>query len=95
VTLPLKSAPAGLEGTRCVYGIRPEHLSLGTSGLEALVTVLEPTGSETQVFAKLGANKIVGVFRERVTAKPGESLYLTPNLDAVHLFDAETGARLN
>ena len=95
IRLPLKSAPAGVEGRPCVYGVRPEHLSLGAAGLEAVVTVTEPTGSETQVFAKLGDSKIVGVFRERVTAKPGETLHLTPNLEAIHLFDAETGARLN
>ena len=93
--LPLRSAPSGLDGKRCVYGIRPEHLSLGGSDMQAVVTVSEPTGSETQVFAKLGASKIVGVFRERVAAKPGDSLPLTANLDAVHLFDAESGARLN
>ena len=93
--LPLRSAPSGHDGKRCVYGIRPEHLSLGGSDMQAVVTVSEPTGSETQVFAKLGASKIVGVFRERVAAKPGETLPLTANLDAVHLFDAESGARLN
>ena len=95
LSLPLRSAPAGLEDRRCVYGVRPEHLALGGSGLEAVVTVLEPTGSETQVFAKLGATKIVGVFRERVAAKPGDRLPLTPNLDCIHLFDAASGARLN
>ena len=95
VALPLKSPPPGLEGKRCVYGVRPEHLALSGAGLAAVVTVTEPTGSETQVFAKLGATKIVGVFRERVAAKPGETLFLNPNLDCVHLFDAEGGARLN
>ena len=95
VSLPLKSAPQGLEGKRCVYGIRPEHLALVGSGLEAVVTVSEPTGSETQVFARLGASKIVGVFRERVTTRPGETLHIQPNLDAVHLFDADSGLRLN
>jgi multiple sugar transport system ATP-binding protein len=92
--LPLKSAPAGSDGKACIYGIRPEHLSLGGE-IEAEVSVIEPTGSETQVFAKLGAQKIVGVFRERVAARPGEKLPLTPNLEAVHLFDAETGLRMN
>ena len=94
VKLPLKSAPAGSVGKACIYGIRPEHLALG-GDIEAEISVVEPTGSETQVFAKLGAQKIVGVFRERVTARPGEKLLLSPNLDAVHLFDAETGARMN
>ena len=33
------------------------------------VSVLEPTGQETQVFAKLGEQKIVAVFRQRMTAR--------------------------
>jgi multiple sugar transport system ATP-binding protein len=93
VTLPLASAPAGSDGRACVYGIRPEHIGLG-GDLGAEVSVTEPTGSETQVFARLGTQKIVGVFRERVVVKPGERLPITPNLENVHLFDAATGARL-
>jgi multiple sugar transport system ATP-binding protein len=95
IELPLKSAPSGSGGRSCIYGIRPEHLTLGGDGkVTAGVSVIEPTGSETQVFAKLGRQKIVGVFRERVTAKPGDNLPVTPILSAVHLFDAETGTRL-
>jgi multiple sugar transport system ATP-binding protein len=94
VSLPLASAPAGSDGRAAYYGIRPEHITLGGSDVRAEVSVIEPTGSETQVFAKLGSQKIVGVFRERVAVKPGESLPIMPNLASVHLFDAETGARL-
>jgi multiple sugar transport system ATP-binding protein len=43
----------------------------------------------------LGGQKIVGVFRERVATRPGETLTLSPDLNLVHLFDRETGARLN
>ena len=92
--LPLESAPGGMDGRPCVYGIRPEHLTLGGGPVKAEVSVVEPTGSETQVFASLGGEKIVGVFRERIAAKPGEILSLSPNPGAVHLFDAESGARL-
>jgi multiple sugar transport system ATP-binding protein len=93
VTLPLMSAPSGSDGRRCIYGIRPEHLGLG-GNLDAEVSVTEPTGSETQVFARLGSQKIVGVFRERVPVKPGERLPMSPNLGSVHLFDEATGMRL-
>jgi multiple sugar transport system ATP-binding protein len=91
--LPLMSAPSGSDGRPCVYGIRPEHLSIG-GDLHAEVSVTEPTGSETQVFAKLGNQKIVGVFRERVVVKPGERLLISPNQGAVHLFDPNSGVRL-
>jgi multiple sugar transport system ATP-binding protein len=94
VKLPLKSAPSGSNGRPCIYGIRPEHLALGGEGMKAEVSVVEPTGSETQVFAKVGGQKFVGVFRDRVAARPGETLMVSPNLDAVHLFDIETGVRL-
>jgi len=93
--LPLKSAPQDSDGLACVYGVRPEHLLLGGEAIKARVSVIEPTGSETQVFATLGTQPIVGVFRERVAARPGEALAMSLNLDAVHLFDATTGARLN
>ena len=96
IAWPLKSAPSGADGRACIYGVRPEHLSLGLDGgVNAEVSVIEPTGSETHLIAKIGDQKIVGVFRERVGAKPGEMLGLTPNVEAVHLFDAETGKRLD
>ena len=56
--------------------------------------MIEPTGSETQVFARLGTQKIVGVFRERISSKPGEMLSIAPNVSAAHLFDSATGVRL-
>ena len=94
VELPLKSVPGEADGRPCFYGIRPEHLTLAGGDFRAEISVVEPTGSETQVFAKLGGQQIVGVFRERISAQPGDNLSLSPNLDAVHLFDAETGKRL-
>ncbi|QEN86190.1 sn-glycerol-3-phosphate ABC transporter ATP-binding protein UgpC [Labrys sp. KNU-23] len=94
VELPVPAIPAGSEGRRVVYGIRPEHFSLGGT-LQARITVVEPTGAETQVFAQLGEQRVLGVFRERITAGSGEILALQPDLAAVHLFDAETGLRLN
>jgi len=93
VELPLKTAPNGSIGRPLIYGFRPEHLALG-GDLKAEVSVLEPTGSETQVLAKLGDQAIVGVFRDRLTTRPGEVLPMSPNLDAVHLFDAESGKRV-
>jgi len=96
VSLPLASAPAGSDGRPAVYGIRPEHLTLGgPNGVPAEVSVLEPTGLETQVFAKLGDQKIVAVFRQRMTASPGETLPMTPDATSAHLFDEKTGARLS
>jgi multiple sugar transport system ATP-binding protein len=95
LALPLAAAPQGADGRPAIYGIRPEHFSLGGDKVKAEISVVEPTGSETQVFAKLGGQKIVGVFRERVATRPGELLPLSPDPAAVHLFSTEDGRRLN
>ncbi|TJV15512.1 MAG: sn-glycerol-3-phosphate ABC transporter ATP-binding protein UgpC, partial [Mesorhizobium sp.] len=51
--LPVEEGRAQ-DGQPVVYGIRPEHIDIAPDGLSAIVSVLEPTGSETQIFAKLG-----------------------------------------
>ena len=95
VKLPVANAPASANGVAAVYGIRPEHFTLADDGAEAEIVVIEPTGSETQVFAKLGGEEVVAVFRERHQFKPGEKIKLKPDPKLVHLFDAATGKRLN
>jgi multiple sugar transport system ATP-binding protein len=95
IKLPLAGAPSGADGRPAIYGIRPEHFVIDSSiGIPAEISVVEPTGSETQVFAKVGGQDIVGVFRERVSVGPGDLLPLAPNPTLAHLFDAETGQRL-
>jgi len=91
--LPLSSVPNNSDGRKAIYGFRPEHLALG-GPVKTEITVIEPTGSETQVVARLAGQKIVGVFRERISARPGEVLSVAPNLSSVHLFDAASGQRL-
>jgi len=95
VALPLPTNSAGVEGASIVYCIRPEHWSLTGNGVPALVRLTEPTGSETQVMATLGGTPITCAFRERVLAKPGETIHIAPDPALVHLFDEKTGARLN
>ncbi len=95
VKLPLATAPAASDGRPAVYGIRPEHFTIADDGAEAEIVVVEPTGSETQVFAKLGGEEVVAVFRERHKFEPGDKVRLKPDPSLVHLFDEATGKRLN
>jgi multiple sugar transport system ATP-binding protein len=94
IELPLKSAPAAANAHPVVYGIRPEHLVIADDGLPAEVVVVEPTGSETQVFARLGDQEVVALLRERVSVRPGDTIRLRPDPKLVHLFDAASGERL-
>jgi multiple sugar transport system ATP-binding protein len=95
VKLPLAGAPSGSDGRPAVYGIRPEHFTLSDDGADAEIVVVEPTGSETQVFAKIGGEDVVAVFRERHKFAPGDKVRLKPDPSLVHLFDEATGKRLN
>ena len=63
-------------------------------GLPFAVELVEPTGSETQVQGKLGDQPIAGVFRERIDARPGQTIRVRPQPGAIHLFDARSTQRL-
>jgi multiple sugar transport system ATP-binding protein len=93
--LPLAALPPEARGRAAVYGIRPEHIHLADDGVPAEVVVVEPTGSEVQVFARIGGEQITVVFRERHAFRPGETIRLAPDPEEVHLFDAETGKRFD
>jgi multiple sugar transport system ATP-binding protein len=92
--LPMAAAAAANDGRAITYGIRPEHLDLADDGFEAEVVVIEPTGSETQLFARLGQQEIVAVFRERHEFAPGQKIRLKPRAPVAHLFDASSGQRI-
>jgi multiple sugar transport system ATP-binding protein len=91
----LPNAPAAAAGRNVTLGIRPEHLHLDSAGLPMEILTVEPTGSETQVVAKLAGQEIMGAVRERITAHPGESINVRPDAASVHLFDTESGARIS
>ena len=93
----LAAAPAGSDGRPAVYGVRPEHFVIADDGAEAEVQVIEPTGSEIQVVAKLGGDDIIAVFRERHQFKPGDKIRLKPDPTArpsVRRDDRTTSDRL-
>ena len=95
--LPLPSAPANARG-KVVYGIRPEHLELaeasGGGAVSCKVSVVEPTGLELHVKGEMCGEPVLATFRERADVRPGREIYLRPNMHNIHLFDAESGARV-
>lgn len=93
--LPLPPGARAEEGRHVTYGVRPENLCLAAEGLSARVAVVEPTGAETHVVLRAAGRELVGVFRDRVTLRPGDEVTVAPGDSAkVHLFDKESGARL-
>lgn len=88
------SPPDLADGTPVVLGVRPENIELADSGMEATVSVIEPTGSETLVFMRMNGQELTAVFRERQTFQPGEIVHVTFRPDSIHLFDEKTGKRI-
>jgi multiple sugar transport system ATP-binding protein len=86
---------SGPNGTGEVkLGVRPEHLILSEDGLPMEVKVVEPTGSETMVFLRFEGQDVTAVFRERHAFQSGQTIHLKLDSDHLHIFSAETGARL-
>jgi multiple sugar transport system ATP-binding protein len=87
------------DGRRVVLGVRPEHLTLCGSGepdaLAAAVRTVEPTGSQTFVFADLaGGQQVCLIASQARGLAPGAPVRLRVDPGAVHLFDGESGAIL-
>ena len=76
-------------------GVRPEHLILADDGIPMQVKVVEPTGAETMVFLRFEGQDVTAVFRERHSFTPGDTIHLKPDPDHIHIFDADTGQRLD
>ena len=88
--------PSGTRvGQKITIGVRPEHLKLAGSGIEAKVRVVEPTGSEIHVVLQSEAQEITAVFRDRHKLVPGDVVALGLDPDQIHLFDGDTGDRLD
>ena len=64
---------------RVTIVIRPEHFTMAEKGWPATVSVVEPSGSETQITARLAGNVVRVPVRGRISIQPGET---------IHLFDA-------
>jgi multiple sugar transport system ATP-binding protein len=95
--LPVPPGTRSSPGRRVVYGIRPEHLDLAPNEAAPMplkVSVVEPTGADTQVVCRVAAGEISAVFKERHEFRPGQEIGLSPVIANVHLFDADTGRRI-
>jgi multiple sugar transport system ATP-binding protein len=95
VRWPAQTGP-GVDGQPVVYGVRPEHLSLGdgSGAVPAEIIVVEPTGAETELLVKAGAAEVMVVVHGRTGVRPGDRIGLSVEAGAVHLFDPATGRSL-
>ena len=64
------------------------------AGVPCVVSLVEPTGSETHLVAHAGETEIVAVLRERMRIHEGETVKLSFDTEQAHFFDPESGQRL-
>ncbi|MDR6665074.1 sn-glycerol-3-phosphate ABC transporter ATP-binding protein UgpC [Rhizobium sp. 1399] len=92
----LSQAPENSAGKSLTLGIRPEDISLGgDEGVEAIVKVIEPTGSETHVAVEVEGKELTWVVRERVNLEPEQRIKLSFATPKVHFFDRQTQNRID
>jgi len=95
--LPNGRGHDGHDGQEVVYSFRPEHVTLGAGnqGIAAKILVVEPTGAGTHVYCGACGSQICAVFGERLAFRPGETIWLQPKPDLVHVFDSLSGKVLH
>ena len=83
-------------GQKVVVGVRPEHLRPTTgAGLAATINVVEPTGPETHIYAKLGPREVCAITSDRRPLKAGEAITLGFAPENVRLFDAASSKAIH
>jgi multiple sugar transport system ATP-binding protein len=95
IVLDAPSSTKAAPGQKVVLGVRPEHLRPTTGvGVSATINVLEPTGPETHIYAKVGNNEVCAITNEYVDMRAGSPITLSFPVERAHLFDAASGAAL-
>jgi multiple sugar transport system ATP-binding protein len=83
------------KGSELTLGVRPEHVHVSRekteSGIKASVYVVEPLGSEAIVDVKVGENIVKAKENPFFKASTGEQVWITFDVDQVHIFDKQTG----
>ncbi len=83
----------GPEGRRLAIGIRPEDVRLDPEGMPLAVDLVEPLGSETLLHGRL-SDATPLIVKLAGAVPPGEGFAVSLPPAAVHVFDADTGGRL-
>ena len=84
----------GADGRKLTLGIRPEHVAIDTAGVVLQIDLIEPLGSETVVIGRLPDDEMFSV-KLPGAAPAGESVKVSIPAAHLHVFDAETGLRLD
>ena len=99
-TLKINSAVLSKTKEKSItVGLRPEDLVISKAGLEVEVDVVEELGADAYLYTHgnigSGDAELVARVDSVNHPKPGQKVLLAPEGGVTHLFDVESGARLN
>ncbi|MEL6600840.1 MAG: sn-glycerol-3-phosphate ABC transporter ATP-binding protein UgpC [Pseudomonadota bacterium] len=79
-----------------ILGLRPDDLRMseGDGALAGTVSVVEPLGPDALIYVDVAGQEVIAKASGRTPPKVGETVQLTADPDALHLFDAQTGEAL-
>jgi multiple sugar transport system ATP-binding protein len=78
-----------------LYGLRPEAMLIGDTGLPGTISLIEPTGPETYVLVDTPIGKMMARVPGKVHQQVGENVHLHWSAQDAHLFDAKTEQRVS
>lgn len=89
-------------GGRVTAGLRPEAISdaalepevPGDRVVDVSVELVEALGADIIVHGVLGTTRTTARFTPRSRVRPGDTVKVAIDIDALHLFDADTGRSL-
>jgi multiple sugar transport system ATP-binding protein len=85
---PRSELLTSLAGKKVTLGVRPQALHLAESGIEATVEVVERTGAEAYLHARVGEHSVTA--KVDPSTSVSDKVMLRPDANAVYLFDLET-----
>ncbi|MTB70995.1 ABC transporter ATP-binding protein [Arsenicicoccus cauae] len=98
-TTPVPRDALNDAGRKVIMGVRPEDLELSSEGLPVTVDVVEELGADAYVYGSTddahGSGQIIARVDGRRPPMKGEQVFFAPKADHIHLFDSDSGLRLN
>jgi multiple sugar transport system ATP-binding protein len=94
IRIPIDGTRLPAEGSDFTVGIRPEHFALADAtrrGFAVRADVVEPLGSDTLVFMRLGEADVVARLPPSLHVAAGDRLEVAVDTTSLHFFDPSTG----
>jgi len=96
IRLPLPAATGARQGQRLTLGVRPADLAIADNGpIKGEVILTEKTGADVQIHTRIGDGDFIAIAPRDQVYAPGQSVAFDVAAGKMHLFDPESGRRVD